>query len=120
MTSYLFEIGSKRRKTARFIGQVRDEIVRAFVQEKTAKSISQDDLAAKLDINKSVVSRDLNSYTNMTLSKVADYAWALDYDLVFKMKKRSEAVSEVIYDMRNNKIEPRSEVESDADILVEA
>lgn len=120
MTSYLFEIGSKRRKTARLIGQVRDEIVRAFVQEKTSKLISQDDLAAKLDVNKSVISRDFNSYTNMTLSKVADYAWALDCDIVFKMKKKSDSVSEFVYDMRTNKVESRYEVESEADTLVEA
>lgn len=120
MTSYLFEIGSKRRKTARFIGQVRDEIVRAFVQEKTSSSINQDILAAKLDVNKSVVSRDLNNYTNMTLSKVADYAWALNYDIVFKMKKNSVAVSEYIYDMRGSNIETRYEVESEAEALVEA
>ncbi|MFH6781500.1 MULTISPECIES: hypothetical protein [Methylobacterium] len=118
--SYLFEIGSRRRKTSRLIGMVRDELVRAFVHEKVKSNISQDDLANKLDVHKSVVSRDLNSGVNMSLSKIADYAWAMDLDIVFKLKQKNENTYEASYDGEQSAIAPHLAVLDDIEQLEDA
>lgn len=87
MTSFRFDIGPRRRKVARFIGQVRNELVRALVEEKEENKFSQNQLAKKLDVDRSVINRQLNGEANLTLRSVAELAWALDRDIVFELRK---------------------------------
>ncbi len=88
MTSYRIGLDSRRRKIGRFIGTVRRELQRAFLEEKAASGLTQNRLAQTLGVNRSLVTRQLHGRANLTLETVADYAWAMGRDLVFKMPGR--------------------------------
>jgi hypothetical protein len=87
MTSYLFDIGGKRRAAARFIGHVRSELQRALVAEKATRKITQQAIAKLLGVNRSVINRQLMGFENMTLRRVAELAWALGWEIVFELRK---------------------------------
>lgn len=87
MMSFLFEIDERSEKVARFIGRVRKELVRALVDAKRHYRVSQNDIAAKLDVNASVLSRQLSGEGNLTLKTVADLAWALDKEPFFELRE---------------------------------
>ena len=87
MYSYLFDIGERARKASRFIGHVRSEIQRALIFEKKARKITQQEIANQLGVHRSVVNRQIMGIENLTLRSVADLAWALDWDIEFKLTK---------------------------------
>jgi transcriptional regulator with XRE-family HTH domain len=87
MNSYVFDIGSKARKASRFIGRVRSELQRALVAEKAAQKITQQQIATKLGVNRSVINRQLLGKENMTLRSVAELAWALGWEIRFELRK---------------------------------
>lgn len=88
--SFLFDIGGRKRKAASFITKVRNELLQALVEEKAARPFSQQQLAQKLGVNRSVINRQLNGEANLTLRTVADLAWALDREISFELKKRPD------------------------------
>jgi transcriptional regulator with XRE-family HTH domain len=92
--SFLFDIGDRRRKTARFISHIREELLRAFLEEKSDNDISQQKIADKLDIkSRSVINRYFSGEANLTTRTIADLAWALDREPVFALKKRTEKIN---------------------------
>ena len=90
MTSYVFDIGEKARKVSRFIGTVRSELQYALSKEKAArKKFTQQDIATLLGVNRSVINRQLIGTENMTLRRVAELAWALGWDIEFRLRKNN-------------------------------
>lgn len=87
MTSYLFDIGGKKRAAARFIGHVRRELQRALVAEKATRKLTQQSIAKLIGVNRSVINRQLMGYENLTLRRVAELAWALGWEIVFELRK---------------------------------
>jgi transcriptional regulator with XRE-family HTH domain len=86
--SFLFDIGKRRRKAGRFIGQVRRELVKAFTEEQQARDLTRDELARELGVHKSVITRRLNGSANLTLRVVAEMADALGRDVRFSLEKQ--------------------------------
>lgn len=86
--SYRFAPDARKRKTARFITKVRRELQKAYMEEKASRGISQADLARLMGVNRAVVCRQLAGSSNLTLRTIADFAWALNRDLEFRMPKR--------------------------------
>ncbi|WP_320188247.1 XRE family transcriptional regulator [Agrobacterium rosae] len=73
--SFLFELDHpKDQASAVFVGQVGKHLQRAVV----ASGASQNEIAERLGVNKSHVSRSLSGFNNLTLKTLAEFAWALD------------------------------------------
>ena len=87
MNLYVYEIGEKARKASKFIGQVRAELRKAVVLEKKSRKISQQQIATVIGVNRSVINRQLTGFENLTLRRVAELAWALDWEIVFYLRK---------------------------------
>jgi hypothetical protein len=85
MTSYHFAPDRRKRTVARFITHVRRELQKAFLEEKAKRGVTQAQLARTLGTDRAVVCRQLSGSANLTLRTLADYAWALERDLVFAM-----------------------------------
>jgi transcriptional regulator with XRE-family HTH domain len=89
--SFLLKLDPRQRKAGRFIGRVRDEIIKAFFDEKKARGLTQEQVARALEINRSQINRILKGDENLTLRTVADLAWALDREIVFHFEKAKVA-----------------------------
>jgi len=87
MNSYVFDIGEKARKVARFIGHVRAELQRALVVEKASRKLTQQQIATMIGVHRSVINRQLMGFENLTLRRVAELAWALGWELYFELRR---------------------------------
>jgi transcriptional regulator with XRE-family HTH domain len=88
MTSFHFDIGSRARQADRLIGRVRSELLKALSERKAETGLSQQALAQKLGVHRSLINRQLTGETNLTLRSIADLAWALDMEVSFELKKQ--------------------------------
>src|ERR1700688_1556605 len=77
MPSYQIAIDPHRRAAARFIGQVRRALQKAFVEEQKKRGLSQADIARALKIHRSVINRELKGFKDITLGRVGELAWAM-------------------------------------------
>jgi transcriptional regulator with XRE-family HTH domain len=89
VTSFQFDIGGRARNAGRFIGRVRDELLKALSERKKEGKISQQELASKLEVHRSVINRQLTGEANLTLRSLADLAWAMGMEISFELKKPS-------------------------------
>jgi transcriptional regulator with XRE-family HTH domain len=87
VTSFQFDIGGRARHAGRFIGRVRDELLKALSERKKDGKLSQQELATKLDVHRSLINRQLSGEANLTLRSLADLAWAMDMEITFELKK---------------------------------
>jgi transcriptional regulator with XRE-family HTH domain len=87
MISFEYDIGGKSRAGARFISRVRREVQRAFASEKAERKLTQQDIATKLGVNRSVINRQLSGLDNMTLRSAAELLWAIGWEPVFEAQK---------------------------------
>jgi transcriptional regulator with XRE-family HTH domain len=87
MTSFQFAPDRRTRIAGRFFARVRRELQKAFLEGKADHGLTQAKLARKLGVDRAVVCRQLAGTANITLRTLADYAWAMDRDLVLSMPK---------------------------------
>lgn len=83
--SYQMPISPRSRKAGRFIGRVHSEIQNAFSKRSHDDGLTQQQLATLLDVDRSVVNKRLLGKANLTLRTIADFAWALDYGIEFRL-----------------------------------
>jgi DNA-binding phage protein len=88
MISYVFDIGEKQRRVSRFIGHVRAELQRALIAERSDRKFTQQQIANKLGVNRSVINRQLMGTENLTLASVVEIAWAIGWEPYFELRKR--------------------------------
>jgi plasmid maintenance system antidote protein VapI len=88
MISYVFDISEKQRRVSRFIGNVRAELQRALLAEKSSRKITQQQIANNLGVNRSVINRQLMGTENLTLASVVEIAWAIGWEPYFELRKR--------------------------------
>ena len=88
MTSFQFDIVNRARKAGRFIGQVRNELLKALSERKAKEGLTQQGLAKKLCVHRSLINRRLSGESNLTLRSLADLAWAMDMELNFELRER--------------------------------
>lgn len=91
MPSFRITVSPKRRAAARFISTVRRAFQRAVAEERAKGGINQSEIGRRLDVHRSVISRELRGIQDMTLGRVGELAWALELDPVFVLNKQSEA-----------------------------
>src|SRR3989338_2406176 len=87
MTLFQIGISPNRRAAARFISYVRRKLQDAFAEEKKNNGINQSDIARKLGVHRSVVSRELLGHRDISLGRLAEYAWALNREIDFDIPK---------------------------------
>jgi hypothetical protein len=87
VTSFHFDIGSRARHAGRFIGRVRNELLRALAEKKAKAAFPQQALAEKLGIERSLINRQLAGEANLSLRSLADLAWAMDMEISFELKE---------------------------------
>src|SRR5260370_5668296 len=87
MSSFLFEIGEREREGGRAIGDLRSELQRVRMIEKRERKLTQQKIADRLEVNRSVVNRLLMGTLNMTVRSAAELAWAMGWKLRFELFK---------------------------------
>ena len=117
MNSFVFDIGERARKVSRFVGRVRSELQRALIAEKKSRKLSQQEIAQLIGVNRSVINRQLMGTENLTIRRVAELAWALGWDIEFKLKKhihgdvqtiKPGSVSEILISSQPHVLSPHS------------
>ena len=75
--SFRLSVTPSRRAATRFVETVRRALQRALAEEQERIGLKQADLARSIGVNRSVISRELNGYKDLTLSRVAELAQAM-------------------------------------------
>lgn len=86
--SFRLKIDGKSRKSARFISQLQKAIQSAFI----SSGMTQQEVATALEVDRSVVNRRLKSNANLTARSIAEFAYALEKDIEFKLVDRNVVV----------------------------
>lgn len=92
MPSFEYTIDEKSRVGARFLSRVKEEIQRAFSIEKRERKLTQQSVAQKLGVNRSVVNRQLMGYENMTTRSIAEMLWAIGWEPHFEVRPIEHAL----------------------------
>jgi len=87
MTSFVFDIGEMPRKVARAIGHVRSELQKAFVTEKKATKLTQQAIATKRGVHRSVINRQLTGVDDLTYRSIVENALAMGYEPKFSLHR---------------------------------
>jgi predicted XRE-type DNA-binding protein len=78
--SFQLNLSPKDRAAAKFIGRVRMSLLKALVHEKKKSGITQQAVASKMGVNRSVVNRLIKGEANLTLRSLAEIAWAIGWE----------------------------------------
>lgn len=89
--SFALRLSPTKRAAGRFIGRVRDELLKAFLDAKDERGLTQKALADELGVDSARISRILNGEENLTLRSVAELACVLDREVDFALRKRKPA-----------------------------
>lgn len=92
--SFQISINPSRRAAGRYISKVRRALQRAVVEEREKKGMTQSDIARAINVHRSVISRELNGRSDITLGRVGEIAWALGRDISFDLVEREELAGE--------------------------
>lgn len=76
MTSFQIALSPNRRAAARFVGSVRRKLQRAYA----LTGVNQSEIADKLGVHRSVISRQLRGQADLSLSRLGEIAWALGFE----------------------------------------
>jgi transcriptional regulator with XRE-family HTH domain len=85
MTFFRFDIDARSRTAGRLLGRIRRELLKAITEEKRA-GLTQQELARRLESERSNINRQLSGEAEMTLRSLADLAWALDREITFELR----------------------------------
>lgn len=88
MTSSRELLSPRDVSAARFVGDVRDEILLAYISELQERGLKKADIARLLEVNRSAVTRMLNGTAPLELRTIGQLAWALGRDAQFKLSRK--------------------------------
>lgn len=88
MTSFQVSISPTKVAAARFIGDVRRGLQRAYAVAKNTNGLNQSEIARELGVHRSVVNRELTGLKDMTLGRVAELAHILGRKAVISFPER--------------------------------
>jgi transcriptional regulator with XRE-family HTH domain len=86
MPSFQISISPSRRAAGRFVGFVRRALQRALVEEQEKGGLSQSEIARRIGVHRSVISRELQGRKDITLSRVAELSWAMGRRPIFALE----------------------------------
>ena len=84
--SYRININRKSLKSARFISHLQKTIQLYFINS----GMTQQDVAEKLGVNRSVINKRLKGNANLTARSIAEFAYAFDKEPVIEFRERHE------------------------------
>jgi hypothetical protein len=87
MNSYVFDIGERARKVSRALGKLHSALQAAFIAEREARKLTQQAIATRLDVNRSVINRQLTGIENITVKSVVELAWAMGWETKIEIFK---------------------------------
>ena len=87
MPSYEYKIDERSRAGSRFITSVNSELRHALVTEKSERKLTQQAIADKLGVNRSVVNRRFMGLENMTARSIGELLWAIGWEPHFEARK---------------------------------
>ena len=82
-------ISPKERVAGRFISRVRRVIQRALAEEAQKNGLSQSEIARRIGVNRSVISREINGLSDLGLTRVAELAWAMGRKPTFDLLEQT-------------------------------
>lgn len=82
--SYRLKINPKDRAAARFIARLQKVIQNALIDS----GKTQQQVADILDVDRSVVNRRLKGSANLTARSIAEFAYALDKDIILELSDK--------------------------------
>jgi hypothetical protein len=88
MTSSRASLSPLNLSAARFVGDVREEILLAFLEEMSERGLTKSEIARLLGVHRSAVSRMLNGTAPLELRTIGQLAWAMGRDPQLKLPKR--------------------------------
>lgn len=86
MPSFQIAVSPKRRAAVRFISDVRRALQRALIEAANSSGLTQAEIARRLEIDRSVVNRELRGAENLSLGRVAELAWAMGCKPYFELR----------------------------------
>jgi DNA-binding phage protein len=86
--SYELKISPRDRAGSRLVHSVHKQLVLAALDQKAETGVSQQQIAEKLGVNRSVINRLLRGTGNLTLRTLGEVAWALGLEVVVTLRKR--------------------------------
>ena len=87
MTSFQISLSPSRRAAGRFVAGVRRAIQKAYAQEHELSGLTQSDIARAIGVHRSVISRQIRGYEDITLSRVAELAFAMGRKPVLELSE---------------------------------
>lgn len=95
MTLFRFDIPARSRKAARLMGRVRRELLKAVVEERRS-GLTQQELARRLESDRTRVNQHLSGEAEITLRTLSDLAWALDRELTIELRRPEQVAGQNI------------------------
>lgn len=89
--SFAFKTTQKERDGNRLISMVLREIVRAAIVEKQRSGVTQREVARRLGVDKSHVSKLLSGKSNMTLRSAGELLGAIGWEAEFRARPKHKA-----------------------------
>src|SRR5262249_35827171 len=77
MTSFQITISPSKRAAGRFVYRVRRALQKTLADEQEKRGIKQTSIARAIGVHRSVINRELRGKKDITLGRVAEFAWAL-------------------------------------------
>lgn len=104
MTSLVFDIDPKERESALFVSWVGECLQKALLERKALGKLTQQEIADRLNINRSRVNRCFSGYANLTLESLSELVWAIDGEISFtiKIKNFRESLGNHIVECASN------------------
>ena len=86
MTSFQIIISPSRRAAAQYVNDVRRELQKAYVEAKNKTGITQSEIAREIGVHRSVISRQLRGREDISLGRVAEFAYVLGLEPHFELR----------------------------------
>lgn len=74
---FRLKISEKDRAAGRFMGRVNRALVKAVIEAKRERNLTQSQIAEQMEADKSTISRIINGRGNLTLRTIGDISWVL-------------------------------------------
>jgi transcriptional regulator with XRE-family HTH domain len=88
-TSFVLDIDPITREGLRAIADLRADLQEAFYAEKKINGLTQQEVARRLNVNRSVVHRQLTGEENITVRKAAELAKAMGWKVNIRVSKET-------------------------------
>ncbi|WP_084694373.1 helix-turn-helix domain-containing protein [Sphingobium sp. YBL2] len=89
--SYRTGVNGRRRAAARFVAKTHRLVQKAY-EKRRKEGLTQTALAVELDVHRSVVNRQLNGREDISVARVAEYAYLLGYDIDMDFREKTAGV----------------------------